>query len=351
MRAIWRAGWRRPSAGLAQTNQNRKIRQELVRERYSVDAMVDAYERLYWRVRIIPRRETGEGTIGMLSIPWYARIAVKMALKACRFRTASGRRSESIRTARCRTPIMRLRVFDKHLVASGFNGRSGLIGLEMGPGDSASARQSLPRRGIFRDFFSSTPAITPIATSKSTEIWAGPARVTAGRRRTSSARGEFRRCLDGLRCDLSDRRTAIIPRIPAASVDLIFSQAVLEHVRRHEFAEVAAQMHRILKPDGIASHQVDLRDHLGGGLNNMRIASRWWETELMAGSGFYTNRIRFSEMSICSSRLDFTVEMVSTQRWDEPPISSDKLAPEFRHFAGEDLLISSFHVLLRRRAG
>jgi glycosyltransferase involved in cell wall biosynthesis len=34
---------------LGADDQNRKIRQSLVRERYSVDAMVDAYERLYLR--------------------------------------------------------------------------------------------------------------------------------------------------------------------------------------------------------------------------------------------------------------------------------------------------------------
>jgi SAM-dependent methyltransferase len=54
--------------------------------------------------------------------------------------------------------------------------------------------------------------------------------------------------------------------IPTASVDFIFSQAVLEHVRRDEFAQIAAEMRRILKPDGVASHQVDLQDHLCGGL-------------------------------------------------------------------------------------
>jgi glycosyltransferase involved in cell wall biosynthesis len=35
---------------LGTDDQNRKIRQSLVRERYSVDAMVDAYERLYLRI-------------------------------------------------------------------------------------------------------------------------------------------------------------------------------------------------------------------------------------------------------------------------------------------------------------
>ena len=36
---------------LGADDQNRKIRQSRVRERYSVDAMVDAYERLYLRIQ------------------------------------------------------------------------------------------------------------------------------------------------------------------------------------------------------------------------------------------------------------------------------------------------------------
>jgi len=36
---------------LGADDRNRKIRQSLVRERYSVDAMVDAYERLYLRTQ------------------------------------------------------------------------------------------------------------------------------------------------------------------------------------------------------------------------------------------------------------------------------------------------------------
>jgi hypothetical protein len=118
-------------------------------------------------------------------------------------------------------------------------------------------------------------------------------------------------------------------------------------VRRGEFLQIAAEMRRIVRPDGIASHQIDLQDHLGGGLNNMRIASRWWESELMANSGFYTNRIRFSEMCRIFSEAGFLVEVVSKQRWNALPLPVSALAPEFRHFSEEDLLISSFHVLLR----
>lgn len=57
--------------------------------------------------------------------------------------------------------------------------------------------------------------------------------------------------------------------IPTHSIDFIFSQAVLEHLRKHEFLDMMKELRRILKPTGICSHQVDLKDHLGGALNNL----------------------------------------------------------------------------------
>jgi len=93
-----------------------------------------------------------------------------------------------------------------------------------------------------------------------------------------------------------------------------------------------------------------LRDHLGGGLNNMRIASDWWETERMARSGFYTNRIRYSEMCRIFEQAGFLVDVKSATRWNTAPIAAKQLAPEFRHLSKDDLLISDFHVLLRPSA-
>jgi hypothetical protein len=79
----------------------------------------------------------------------------------------------------------------------------------------------------------------------------------------------------------------------------------------------------------------------------MRIASRWWESEFMANSGFYTNRLRFPEMCRIFREAGFSVEVVSKDSWNALPIPVGALAAEFRHFSEEDLLISGFHVLLR----
>jgi len=131
------------------------------------------------------------------------------------------------------------------------------------------------------------------------------------------------------------------------SVDLIFSQAVLEHVRKDEFLETMRECKRVLKVDGIASHRIDLKDHLGGGLNNLRFSENLWESNFFVRSGFYTNRIRYYEMISLMEAAGFNVDIVSVSRWDRPPIERQKLHPIFSDLSDDDLLIRGFNVLLR----
>ena len=48
------------------------------------------------------------------------------------------------------------------------------------------------------------------------------------------------------------------------SIDFIFSQAVLEHIPKNDFRQTMIECHRILKQNGVISHTIDLKDHLGG---------------------------------------------------------------------------------------
>jgi SAM-dependent methyltransferase len=284
-----------------------------------------------------------------VSIPWYARIGAKLVLASLPVPYSFWKKIGIFVHGEMQDSDYAFNVFNKHLVSSGLSGRSGLVGLEMGPGDSVGSAIAAKAAGFSRFYLVDTGAYanTDAETYKEmSRIWSRQG-LTPPDLEQATGLGDV---LTACNAIYSTNGLQSYRDIPTASVDLIFSQAVLEHVRRYEFAQIAAEMRRILKPDGVASHQVDLRDHLGGGLNNMRIASRWWETDFMARSGFYTNRIRFSEMCGAFEQAGFDVEVESAVRWDAVPISTKNLAPEFRHFSQDDLLVSSFHVVLRPRA-
>jgi len=139
---------------------------------------------------------------------------------------------------------------------------------------------------------------------------------------------------------------ASLRAIPSASVDFIWSQAVLEHVRTRDFDRLLAEMRRILRPHGVSSHWVDLRDHLGGALNNLRFSERLWESDFMARSGFYTNRLRFSELLRRFGDAGFAVEVTAVDRWAALPTQRAALATPFRDLPEDELCVSGFNVLL-----
>lgn len=70
------------------------------------------------------------------------------------------------------------------------------------------------------------------------------------------------------------------------SIDLIFSQAVLEHIRKKDFSNSMRENHRVLVHGGVASHWVDLKDHLGGSFNNLRFNEGIWESNFFQVLGF-----------------------------------------------------------------
>jgi SAM-dependent methyltransferase len=139
--------------------------------------------------------------------------------------------------------------------------------------------------------------------------------------------------------------------VKSETVDFIWSHAVLEHVRLAQLPDLIAASFRVLKPGGTASHRVDLRDHLGGGLNNLRFAERVWESKFMFGSGFYTNRVRLSEMMELFRDVGFKIEALSVERWDQLPLPKRAMSGRFRRCDDDDLLVRGFDILLSRPGG
>lgn len=142
--------------------------------------------------------------------------------------------------------------------------------------------------------------------------------------------------------------TADLAKIPSGSLDLILSTAVLEHVRRGEFSTLAAEMLRVLRPGGTAYHEVDLMDHLGGALNNLRFSEQTWESAFLASSGFYTNRIRCGEMLAALAAAGFEAAVTRIARWPALPTPRGALDAPFRALPEDELRIANFGVLLRK---
>lgn len=138
-------------------------------------------------------------------------------------------------------------------------------------------------------------------------------------------------------------------RLPSNSVDFCFSNAVLEHIPKGEFISLATELLRVLNHNGVCVHRVDLRDHLGGGLNNLRFSDATWEGKLFRRSGFYTNRIRFGEMLALFERVGFECHSSRVIRWEQLPTPRVKLNAPFRQLPDEDLLVSCFDIVLRRK--
>ena len=141
--------------------------------------------------------------------------------------------------------------------------------------------------------------------------------------------------------------TVSLQHIPDASVDFIWSQVVLEHVPKAEFLLLMKELRRIIKPHGIAIHSVDFRDHLSGGLNNLRFASRIWESHYFQHSGFYTNRLRPNEMLAMFRVAGFSVDVIHEMRWQEMPIQRHALAREFQHLPDDALMVAEIEVVLK----
>lgn len=142
---------------------------------------------------------------------------------------------------------------------------------------------------------------------------------------------------------------ASLKAIPSESIDAIWSHAVLEHIRAHEFFETLRELRRILRRNGAASHRVDLKDHLSGALNNLRFSESVWESQFMSSSGFYTNRIRYRPMIEMFEAAGFETSVISANRWSELPTPRKVMAEPYRSMPNDDLIVSGFDVMLKPR--
>jgi hypothetical protein len=267
---------------------------------------------------------------------WQVKIAAKVILSRLPIGYSTWRRIRLFRHGQMRNPSYAIDVFDRHLRASGFVPFNGFTALELGPGDSVAsavlaaahgaAQVMLVDAGPFAD-----PSLELYRRLAAALTASG---LTPPRIQDSWTLSDL---LEACQATYLTEGLASLRTIDSESIDFIWSHAVLEHVIRDEFDATQAELRRIIRPSGIASHRVDLEDHLAGSLNSLRFSGRIWESGFMRRSGFYTNRLRASEVIASLERAGFDVRS-TIDSWERLPLTRRELSPEFQHYADSDLL-------------
>lgn len=282
------------------------------------------------------------------AFPWWGRVTAKIVLSRLPARYALWQSLGVFRHGRMDDADYAISVFEQHVSRAGLSGKlNGTVILELGPGDSVAsaiiaaahgARAFLVDSGRFAK---NSPSVYQELVGRLQASGLHPPDIAdcmTLEDLLTACRAVY--CTDGLRS---------LEEIESGSIDLIYSHAVMEHVRREEFLPTQRECARLLRPGGLCSHQVDLRDHLGGGLNNLRFRRSVWESPFFVRSGFYTNRIQFDAMLEIFEQAGFRVRVGNVERWSELPIRRDQLAAEFRSVPESVLLVSAFDALLEPR--
>jgi SAM-dependent methyltransferase len=132
--------------------------------------------------------------------------------------------------------------------------------------------------------------------------------------------------------------------LPAESVDVVMSRAVLEHIPPEVIDEIFMESRRLLRSGGLACHFVDNSDHWQfedrsiSRVNFLKFSDRVFKWTCI-NSLNYQNRLRHSEYRALLIKYGFTILR------DESAIDSDSLAAlrnlpialRFRHFTHKDL--------------
>lgn len=144
------------------------------------------------------------------------------------------------------------------------------------------------------------------------------------------------------------RRTGL----PAGAIDFIFSNTVLEHIPARMIAELFAEFHRVAASGAVMSHHIGLADqfacfdHSITPFNFLRYpASRWrW----LNNPVIPLNRLRISDYRALFRQTGYTILDEQNTVGNVEDLRAVPLAPEFRAYAVEDLLVLYSWIVARR---
>jgi SAM-dependent methyltransferase len=142
--------------------------------------------------------------------------------------------------------------------------------------------------------------------------------------------------------------------LPSASIDIVFSNSVLEHVPGTVIAAIFAEAYRLLPPGGVMIHGVNCGDHYAYGdtaINQLHYleysSERWskWQNRFL-----YQNRLRAAEFTAMASAAMFEIALDTSRAKPERLAQLDRLTvhSEFARYSREQLAITSIDFVARR---
>ncbi len=149
------------------------------------------------------------------------------------------------------------------------------------------------------------------------------------------------------------RRTGLADR----SIDIYFSNSVLEHVDAAALAGLMREAARVVRLDGMVSHSINCGDHYAyfdgriSKLNYLKFSSAEWRR--WNNGILYQNRLRPVDFIASAEQAGLTI---IAHHWhpNETLLASlpeSAIAAEFRRYSRDDLAATSVDILARPRAG
>jgi len=283
-------------------------------------------------------------------VPWWGKMLGKILLSRMPITYHLWKRIGLFRHGGMANANYAISVFKRHFSRVEFKRKkSDFVALELGPGDSVASVIIAKAFGAYKCYMVDAGVFV------SDDMAAYHGVVTSLREQNILVddvceKTDLRGLLDQYGGVYLTNRLDSLRSIPDASVDFIWSQAVLEHIPLHEFDQTMYELRRILGKNGVCSHRIDLKDHLDSALNNLRFSEAVWEAEWMTKSGFYTNRIRFADMMDRFDRAGFEPALLKKDCWDQMPIARNKLNKPYMNMPEDELLVCGFDIVLKPKS-
>ena len=140
------------------------------------------------------------------------------------------------------------------------------------------------------------------------------------------------------------------------SVDLVYSNSVLEHVPVDVILGLMKEAYRVLKPGGLTLHNIGCNDHYAffdksiSFVNYLQFDERQWR--LWNNSLQYQNRLRASEFAELAESVGFEViqRRTHSSAGSLEALAAMSVAPQFRRFSVEELAITTMDMIARKPA-